>query len=693
MRHGRGVGAMLRALEVLRALWERRALSELRAPRLLGVISVPAVCWVLAGFSVWGPALGADYRERLPEDEVVYFLLPDRFENGDPGNDRGGLTGSRLVTGFDPTDAGFYHGGDLKGLRSRLDYIQSLGATAIWIGPIYKNRPVQGAPGRESAGYHGYWVTDFTHVDPHFGTDADLRSVVDAAHARGLKIYLDIITNHTADVIAYRECPKGDCPYRSRADYPYTRRGGVAGAPINEGFLGDEAAVQTEENFSKLTRADYAYTPFVPRGEEHLKVPDWLNDPIYYHNRGNSTFAGESLTFGDFAGLDDLMTENPRVVRGFIEIYGGWIDRMGVDGFRIDTARHVNPEFWQQFVPAMLERARAAGIPHFHIFGEISTGAVDPGALAIHTRVDRLPAVLDFAFAAAVRETVAGNAGTEVLARLFAGDVLYEGGEQAALQLPTFVSNHDEGRFAHFVRSMRPGVSEEETLRRVILAHAMLLTLRGVPVVYYGDEQGFVGMGGDREARQDMFATRVPSYLGDRSVGIAAGRLAGGAPEDHVGPAGGKSPVGDKSGGGHFNTRHPLYRAIAELARLRAEHPALRRGRQIVRSFGTKPGLFAVSRIDPVSGDEILIAFNTSTTVVGDRVVTEPGSRHFVSLHGACGEASEAPGSYRMEVQPLDFVVCAAVVDKADVAKTSAAGMVNQVMAAMLAGTTTVVKK
>ena len=597
---------------------------------------------VLAALSVWGCAVGADFRARLPEDEVVYFLLPDRFENGDPGNDRGGLTGSRLVTGFDPTAAAFYHGGDLKGLRSRLDYIQSLGATAIWIGPIYKNKAVQGVAGRESAGYHGYWVTDFTHVDPHFGSDADLRSVVEAAHARGLKVYLDIIVNHTADVIAYRECPASACPYRSHADYPYTRHGGVEGEPINEGFLGDEAVWQTAENFSKLTRADYAYTPYVPRGQEHVKVPDWLNNPIYYHNRGSSTFEGESLTFGDFGGLDDLMTENPRVVQGFIDIYGGWIDRLGIDGFRIDTARHVNPQFWEQFVPAMLERARVAGIPNFHIFGEISTGAVDPGALAVHTRVDGLPAVLDFAFAAAVRQTVAGDAGTELLARLFAGDALYEGGEQAALQLPTFVSNHDQGRFAYFVRSLRPGISDEETLQRVALAYAMLFTLRGVPVVYYGDEQGFVGVGGDRDARQDMFATRVVSYLSDRTLG------------------GGQSLGDGAAGSSHFNTQHPLYRAIAELARLRTGQLALRRGRQIVRSYGSKSGLFAVSRIDPDTGTEIVIAFNTSMAVSSAQVTTEPGSRHFVSLHGPCGDRPTAPGSYRVEVQPLDYVVCAA---------------------------------
>src|SRR5215210_5432257 len=91
-------------------------------------------------------AAAPDYRARLPEDEVIYFLLPDRFENGDPSNDRGGLAGGRLNTGFDPADKGFYHGGDLQGLTRRLDYIQGLGATAIWLAPVFKNKAVQGPP-------------------------------------------------------------------------------------------------------------------------------------------------------------------------------------------------------------------------------------------------------------------------------------------------------------------------------------------------------------------------------------------------------------------------------------------------------------------------------------------------------------------------------------------------------------------
>jgi glycosidase len=265
-----------------------------------------------------------------------------------------------------------------------------------------------------------------------------------------MKVYMDIVVNHTADVIQYRECPDGRCPYRSVADYPYTRRGGVTGAPINDGFDG--------KDFSKLERPDWAYTPYVPAGQEHAKTPDWLNDPIYYHNRGDSSFAGESSLLGDFATLDDVFTENPRVVAGFIEVYGRWIDDFGIDGFRIDTARHVNPRFWQAFVPAMLARAKARGVPNFHIFGEVFDP--DVAALARHTRVDKLPAVLDFAFQSAVTDVATGRTGADRLATVFAADPVYEGGEVTARQLPTFLGNHDMGRIGWFVLKARPAIPD-----------------------------------------------------------------------------------------------------------------------------------------------------------------------------------------------------------------------------------------
>ena len=147
-------------------------------------------------------------------------MLPDRYANGDPTNDRGGATGGSSVTGFDPTSTGWYHGGDLKGLTGScsdpgtgLARIKDLGFTAIWIAPVVVQQWVQG----DSAAYHGYWGLDFTNVDPHLGTDADFAAFVDCAHSLGLKVYLDVVVNHTADVILARRWH----------DVPWTGRGAV----------------------------------------------------------------------------------------------------------------------------------------------------------------------------------------------------------------------------------------------------------------------------------------------------------------------------------------------------------------------------------------------------------------------------------------------------------------------------------
>lgn len=607
------------------------------APMNRLIPSLAALALALShGSAFAGPA--EDMRARTPEQEVIYFVLPDRFENGDPSNDRGGLSGGKLDHGFDPADKAFYHGGDLKGLTNRLDYIQNLGATAIWVGPIFKNKPVQGPDDQKSAGYHGYWITDFTQVDPHFGTNDDFKALVDAAHARGMKVYMDIIANHTADVIQFKEGTAEGYPYRSKADYPFSRRGGLKGPAINAGFAGD--ADPSTENWAKLTDPSFAYTPIVPRAEKNVKVPAWLNDPVWYHNRGNTHWKGESAQYGDFVGLDDLATENPRVIAGMIDIYGDWIDRFGIDGFRIDTARHVNPEFWRQFVPAMLERAKAKGIPNFHIFGEVATGDYDPALLASWTRDADLPAVLDFAFMRAVNDAVGGakDGGTETLARLFTDDALYAGGTKGALQLPTFLGNHDAGRLPMFLKLGQPLASNDELLRRSMLGHAMLLTLRGVPTIYYGDEQGFVGHGGDQWARQDMFASQDPLLTDEPLLGTA------------------RAPTAE-----HFDPAHPLYRHIAQLARLRRDTPALHAGSTKVRASSEKPGLFAVSRFDPKTGREVLVAFNTSTEEVRANVVVEPGSARFRSLAGSgCPAAPTAPGSLGLTLPPLGFTVCAA---------------------------------
>ncbi len=537
---------------------------------------------------------------RTIEDEIIYFVMPDRFANGDRSNDRGdnrgGIEGGRLQHGFDPTHKGFYHGGDLKGLTGKLGYIQGLGATAIWLTPVFVNKPVQGPTGDETAGYHGYWILDFTDIDPHLGTREEFGALVDAAHARGMKVIMDIVVNHTADVNQYRECadynPEADiwwseCKYRSIADYPWTTRGGPDGETINKGFAGDAAEHRTTENFALLKSPDWAYEVFIPERERQARTPAWLNDPLVYHNRGNSHWEGESSLYGDFAGLDDVFTEDPLVVKGMLEIYTGWIRDFGIAGFRVDTAKHVNDGFWREFNPVILKTARERGIADFYLFGEAYE--TSPEALAKHARDAAWPAVLDFAFAHTARDVIAGQAAPAALAQVFAKDDLYQGDPRGANILPTFIGNHDDGRIGHFLlEALGQDADDDELLARSILGHALLIFSRGVPVIYYGDEQGFTGDGRDQDAREDMFESQVAVYNDNRLIGTQATTA-----EDN------------------FDPDHPVYRSIAAMAEVYRQHQPLRRGRQQVLFADSEPGLLIFTRGD--APDRYLIAFNTSS--------------------------------------------------------------------------------
>ncbi|MFN3862780.1 MAG: alpha-amylase family glycosyl hydrolase [Erythrobacter sp.] len=584
--------------------------------------------------------LATPIAERQLEDEIIYFVLPDRFANGDRRNDKGGLKGGPLDHGFDPTHKGFYHGGDLKGLTAKLDYIQGLGVTAIWFAPIFKNKPVQGRPGEESAGYHGYWVTDFTSVDPHFGTNVEFKAFVDAAHARGMKVYMDIITNHTADVIDYAEGEQAGYAYRSKGDYPFSRKGGPGGAAINEGFAGDDNP--DPANWARLTDPTFAYTPVVSEAERHVKVPTWLNDVTLYHNRGNSHWIGESSVYGDFSGLDDLATEHPRVVSGMIDIYGAWIEDYGIDGFRIDTAKHVNPQFWQAFVPAMLARAKAKGIDHFHIFGEIAYEEPTATLAAQVMAQSGLPYALDMGFAKAAQLVVSGKAPPRLMAELLQQDAIYPGGPNTALGLPTFLGNHDFGRFAMFVREMSGSEDEATLLARVKLGHAMMFGLRGVPTVYYGDEQGFISDGNDQLAREDMFASQVAAYNDNNLVGSDA-----------------------TTAQSNFDTAHPLYREIAALARARTTSPALRRGLSTVRAFAeAAPGLLAVERHDPETGQRVLLAFNTGALPLSQSVEVSYRATAVAPLLGQCPATLAAPGTIAITLPAFGYAACILETDK-----------------------------
>ena len=379
---------------------------------------------------------------------------------------------------------------------------------------------MQGSGADVSAGYHGYWITDFTQIDPHLGTNADMKQLISLAHGKGMKVFFDIITNHTADVIRYAE---DEYQYRSKADYPFSTRGGPDGKRINEGFAGD--GDPSEANWAKLTDPAFAYTPVVPEAEKDIKVPAWLNDPTMYHNRGDSTFAGESSAHGDFAGLDDLWTERPEVVSGMEKIYQRWVRDFDIDGFRIDTVKHVNMEFWQKFSPQVLAAARNAGSKDFFMFGEVFDA--DPRFMSTYTTQGALQATLDFGFQQNAVAYAKGDPSTK-LRDFYANDDYYTDSDSNAYQLPTFLGNHDAGRFSMFVRKNSPNSGAEEQLDRVILGHAMMLTLRGVPTIYYGDEQGFVSDGGDQGAGRDH------ARQGQQGTGQDPERQAGSTPR--VGP-------------------------------------------------------------------------------------------------------------------------------------------------------------
>lgn len=502
--------------------------------------------------------------------QTFYFVMTDRFANGDPSNDRGGLTGDRSQTGFDPADTGFFHGGDLAGLRERLDYIQGLGTTALWLTPSFVNKPVQGEGADQSAGYHGYWITDFTSIDPHFGTNDELGALIDDAHARGMRVYFDIITNHTADVIS--NGPKNATAYIPTLAQPYRD---ASGAEF------DLREVAGSADFPELDpETSFPYVPQVDPSEADIKVPAWLNDVTKYHNRGDSTWQGESVTLGDFSGLDDLMTEDPEVVQGFIDIYTAWMD-LGIDGFRIDTVRHVNPEFWEVFTAGLREHAAEIGRPDFFAFGEVFEP--DAGILSRYVRELGLDAVLDFAFQDAALAFVNGKGAGE-LSQVFAADHRYTNPTSDARALPTFLGNHDMGRVGHLVR-------DDDALARDLLAHELMFLVRGQPVIYSGDEQGFtgVGPGNDRHARQSLFATQVPEYAEQQLI---TGETAGSVDR--------------------YDTDAPLYRRIADLAALRAAHPALATGAQIER-LADGP-VYAFSRVDRDELVEHLVVLNSSPT-------------------------------------------------------------------------------
>ena len=469
--------------------------------------------------------------------ELIYFVFPDRYLNGDTSNDK--------FAGYDPRDTAFFHGGDLKGLTGTcaagdngLARIKKLGFTAVWVTPLV----VQQKPTPYGAGYHGYWGVDFLNVDPHLGTKEDMVAFSECAKKLGLKLILDVVTNHTGDVIQYKE---------------------------------KEA--------------------FIPSDMVNAKNPAWLNDLSNYHNVGdmNSCWGeGSCMQLGDFYGLDDIATEKAVVYNGWADVYGKWIKDYGISGFRVDTARHVDDNFFKNWSPQINAAAQSVGINDFTIFGEVWD--VNPINLMNYIRRNKIQTVLDFPFQRSAAEFASGYSDATTIENLFAYDDLYTTATTSASNMVTFLGNHDMGRAGKIIESKRINPAAE-LLPRTLLGHSLMYLTRGIPSVYYGDEVGMTGTGSgsDQLARQDMFSTKVNIWKTEKRIG--------------------SSPIGT---GNAFDItdKHPIATHLKALANLRATNPGLANASMQIRY--AKDYLLAISKKDDVENREYVVAFNNSNKAI-----------------------------------------------------------------------------
>ena len=467
--------------------------------------------------------------------DLIYFVMPDRYKDGDKKNNDNG--------GFNTSLTAFYHGGDLKGLTGTcepgddgLARIKSLGFTAVWLTPVITQQEAIGA----GSGYHGYWGVDFLNVDPHLGTNADMAEFSQCAKKLGLKVILDVVTNHTGDVIKY---------------------------------LGN--------------------SPYIPAESKKLKNPAWLNDINNYHNvgdMGSCWGVGNCTKLGDFYGLDDLATEKPVVYKGWADVYGQWISKYGISGFRVDTARHVDDKFFKNWSPLIQATASKSNIKDFTIFGEVFDYSTFN--LMTYVRQNKIQTVLDFPFQAKATEYASGYSNAGALTALFENDDYYTSAQSSASNLITFLGNHDVGRAGYIISSKRIQPADQ-LLPRTNLANALMYFSRGIPVVYYGDEVGMTGTnsGKDQFARQDMFATDIEIWKNEVRIG--------------------GSPIGN---GNSFTatSQSPVAQYLIKLAQIRKENPALANGPMLERF--SKYALYVISKKDVVENKEYLVAFNNSDT-------------------------------------------------------------------------------
>ncbi|MCB9611017.1 MAG: alpha-glucosidase C-terminal domain-containing protein [Sandaracinus sp.] len=430
-------------------------------------------------------------------DEVIYQLLVDRFANGDPGNDH------RLDPS--PTSLARFKGGDWQGVIDQLDYLDELGVTTIWISPIVLN--VDADAGFD--GYHGYWQVDLERLNPHFGDLAMLRTMIQACHERGIKVVLDIVTNHLGQVFYYDINRNGRPDEFLSGGYP-TNPGdpqAPAGTPVTRITEYDpDWDPRGIQSVTSLGEAGPAPIRFFDMPEIYRTPPRpaVFQRSEAYNLRGKVTNWNDrdQVVLGDFpGGLKDIETTNLEVRDEMVRVFSDWVLKLDLDGFRIDTLKHVEHEFWQDFTRRVRERLAAAGKNNFLMFGEAFDG--DDALVGSYTFPGELDSVFYFAQKFQVYDDVFANAGpTANVQRLLDQRAVNYGSTPQELgigispqeALVNFIDNHDVPRFLW--RN-----SDPRALRAAI---SYLMTQQGIPCLYYGTEQDFAG-GNDPANREPLW--------------------------------------------------------------------------------------------------------------------------------------------------------------------------------------------
>ncbi len=392
-------------------------------------------------------------------DDVIYFLMPDRFADGDVSNN----DPAKSKGLYDRSKTRYYHGGDLQGAIDKLPYLKSLGVTAIWTTPVYDNNDKldlkEVYDGQPSTGYHGYGATDFYAVDEHLGTAAKLRELVDKAHALGLKVIQDQVANHTGPYHVWAN----DTPT------PTWWNGTVENHPNN--------------NWQKWT----AMNPRATYQTQLRNIDGWFINI-----------------------LPDFNQADPEVEKYLIQNSLWWLEMNGFDSIRMDTLPHVPRAFWGKWGTAIHKE-----YPNVNILGELYDG--DPALIAyfqagrrgfdgVDTNIDTL---YDYALFYPLRSAFANGQSIRGISQMFAHDWLYPNPNV----LTTFIGNHDMLRF----------MSEKgATVEGLKLAQTLIMTSRGTPILYYGDELAMRGAG-DPDNRRDF----PGGFFGDKQNAFTAnGRTA-----------------------------------------------------------------------------------------------------------------------------------------------------------------------